>query len=166
MLTVGIQTWRWSMYPCSNFIAGSDWHIVITTGSLKWNIALVFIFHQTPIWIPANPNQPSQLQCCQAIILQTWNNGSTGVESKWFSKETLVCKTGLLRKLQWHTKWTRMFPWHGALKWGWRCQQLINALLTFSVMGNKLGTSNMATCVLRIFSHLFISLDISEKTDL
>ena len=35
-----------------------------------------------------------------------------------------------------------MFPWQSSFKLGWCSQQLINALLTFSVMGNKLGTSH------------------------
>lgn len=50
-----------------------------------------------------------------------------------------------------------MFPWHSSLKIGWCSQQLISALLTFCVMGNKLGPSNMATSVLSIFCHLLAS---------
>lgn len=46
--------------------------------------------------------------------------------------------------------WT--FPRRTSLKLGWCSQQLIYALLTFSVMGNKLGTSNMANTAMRALS--------------
>lgn len=100
--------------------------------------------------------------CFQAIMLRT-DHGSTGVEWKWFSWKMLLCTTVLHRGLRWHTKYSWMFPWRSASKWGWCSQQLIKALLTFSIMGNKLGTSDMATSLMRIFSHLFISLDISKR---
>lgn len=101
----------------------------------------------------------NQLSCVQTMEAQVLSETD-------FLRKMLLCTTVLFRRLQWHTKWNWMFPWHSALKWGWCRQQSINAWLTFSVTGIKLGTSNMATSVIRIFSHLFMSLDISKKTDL
>lgn len=114
-------------------------------------------------------------QLCQAQTIWAQNNYiysavavnlSLEKEKKTIFWGNVAALHIMLRRQQWHTKWDQMFPWHSALKGGWCSQQLINALLTFSVMGNKLDTSNMKASFLRIFSHLLMSLDISEKRDL
>lgn len=64
---------------------------------------------------------------------------TSGVDWNLFPEDMWLRSTLLLSRLQWHTKRDRMFPWHSSLKLGWCSQQLINALLTFSAMRNKLG---------------------------
>lgn len=135
------------------------------------NMLLHFLF----VRIPANFNLPSLLYC-QAIrlvykpwkyikswltLLQPWTYQVLN-ETDFLRKCCCVAHY-CYRRLQWHTKWERMFPWRSSFKSGWCSQQLVNAFLTLSVMGNKLSTSNMETSVVRAFSHLFIRLDISER---